>query len=81
MPTAWGEAVDIIITAALIFPEPLPDPPRRFESLPESPSPSSAFDQALSRAEQHQRAVLDRPLFNNADLPAPLPGAEDEGWP
>ena len=43
MPTAWGEAVDIIITAARIFPEPLPDPSRRSESLPESPSPSSAL--------------------------------------
>ncbi|CAE7816687.1 unnamed protein product [Symbiodinium necroappetens] len=65
-PKQWGEAVDILIAAAVLFPEPL-------HVEPQAPDLMSDTDFAIrqSMIESRQASILDTSLHNAEDLPVP----------
>ena len=72
-PSLWGEAVDILIRAALLLPEPLPGaaPPYLAEAPGNTADLVSDFDRRASLLRQEQLCAISRALENHDDIPVP----------
>ena len=72
-PKPWSEAVNVLIAAARMMPEPLPDPP------PSNGGPYDLdFQLRLSQVASAHSCVLSAPLDNSEDLPVPPLNDEEE---